>query len=83
MSDNEEKNVGALRSQPPLTLDDVLRRVDAIRKMVGDDESAHSEEDDLHRDVLQAIADGRCDEPRACAAAALKTCELDFARWYA
>ncbi len=62
---------------------EVLRRVGEIANYVGDDERAHSMEDELHQDVLTAIAEDRCDYPSGCARAALMTLELDFARWCA
>ena len=67
-----------------LTMTEVLKRVEAIRKVaVNDDETAHSQEDTLHQDVLQAIADGRCDGPADCARAALETRSIEFSRWCA
>jgi len=48
-----------------------------------DDESAHSEEDTIHRDVLRAIAEGSAADPRACASEALKSLAIDFHRWCA
>ncbi len=56
-------------------------RVAALRDM--DDESAHSEEDTIHRDVLRAIAEGSAADPRACASEALKSLAIDFHRWCA
>ncbi|QBJ94514.1 hypothetical protein D0Z67_29545 (plasmid) [Streptomyces seoulensis] len=48
----------------------------------GDDEEQHGMEDSLYEDVLKAIAEGA---PNASelAAAALKTKDMDFSRWYA
>ncbi len=66
-----------------MTLDDVIKRVADIYAMRGDDESAHSAEDKLHQDVLQAIARERCEDPVACATHALKTQGIDFQRWCA
>jgi len=40
-------------------------------------------EDSLHQDVLAAIGNGTCDDPAACARAALITLGIDFARWCA
>jgi hypothetical protein len=65
-----------------MTVDEVRERVEKIRAMAGDDEAAHSEEDGLHQDVLAAIADGAEFAP-ALAAEALKTVDIDFARWCA
>lgn len=48
-----------------------------------DDEVAHAAEDALHRATLRAIAEGRCEEPKACAAEALRSLALDFERWCA
>ena len=65
-----------------LTVDEVRRRVEEIRAIAGDDEAAHSDEDSLRDLVLCAIADGA---PNAAelAAEALKTGEIEFARWCA
>ncbi len=67
----------------PLTLDDVRRRVAALQADHGNDEMAHSKEEGLHREVLAAIAAGACSDPAACAAEALLTLKMNFARWCA
>lgn len=61
----------------------VKAEVGRIRKMADDDESAHCAEDDLYLNVLAAIAEGRCADPAACAAEAVKTKGIDFHRWHA
>ena len=66
-----------------MTVDEVVKRVEEIRHCAGDDEVAHSMEDALHGDVLQAIADGHCDKPDECAKAALMTEKIAFERWCA
>lgn len=43
-------------------------------------ETAHIREDDIHRAVLSAIATKNCDDPVACAAAAIKSLEIKFNR---
>jgi len=48
-----------------------------------DDERAHSYEDSLHCAVLEAIAQGRCENPEDCAAKALQSSSIDFSRWCA
>lgn len=71
------------RVRPPvLTVEDVRDAVAAIRHGREDDESAHSMEDSLHLAVLRHIAAGG---PNAAelAAEAIKTFDLDFARWCA
>jgi hypothetical protein len=66
------------------TVADVEREVARIESARGDDEIAHTLEDDLHQDVLRAIATGdHEDEPSALAEAALKTRAIDFSRWCA
>lgn len=45
-----------------------------------DDESCRNRENDLHREVLAAIAAG-AKNPAALASAALRTLEIGFARW--
>ena len=64
-----------------MTVADVLKRVEIIRLKAKeiDDEAAHGREDDLHHDVLRAIADG-AHNPKLLARAALKTLDLKFSR---
>ncbi|KLK98059.1 hypothetical protein XJ18_17675 [Bacillus pumilus] len=64
-----------------MTVDDVRERVENIRQVAFDDETAHGMEDDLYIDVLEAIATG-ADSPEKLAAEALKTQEIEFYRWY-
>ena len=61
----------------------VRDRVEQIRLSAGDDEAAHSMEDSLREDLLQAIAHGTCEDPRECAIEALKTNAIEFERWCA
>ena len=65
-----------------MTVDEVKRRIEAIAAESHDDERAHSDEDLLYEDVLQAIARGAPD-PAQLAVAVLKTKELGFERWCA
>ncbi|GAA0972808.1 hypothetical protein Q7689_00470 [Nocardiopsis tropica] len=65
-----------------MTPQDVASRVNYVNNLRGDDEVAHSEEDDLYADVLQAIADG-ADSPAALARVALGTKSINFNRWCA
>jgi hypothetical protein len=62
---------------------EIRERVARIEGMKGDDEAAHTEEDDLWSDVLTAIASGACHSPGACAAEAIKTKAIRFSRWCA
>lgn len=64
-----------------MTPDEARRRVAAIRTWAGDEEVAHSMEDQLHEDALAAIASG-ADDPQALAAECLRTREIKFDRWY-
>ena len=66
-----------------MTIDQVRAGVEAIRAVAADDEAAHAREDELHQDVLRCIATGEIDDAKACAAEALKTCDIEFARWCA
>lgn len=43
-------------------------------------EAAHIAEDQLHADVLAAIAAGLCEDPRGCARAALQSSTITFPR---
>lgn len=65
-----------------MTTEEIQKRVAEIAAMSGDPESAHSAEDTLHQDVLQAIADGAA-APATLALEALKTWEIGFPRWCA
>ena len=84
MSEIEPYTGSVDRHQPDATLtaEDIARRLAEIHALRGDDEAAHGKADDLHRDVLAAIAAGAPDAP-LLAAAALRTETLDFARWCA
>ena len=66
-----------------MNVNEVKQLVLDIRASANDDEAAHGMEDALHKQVLQAIADGWCDNPAECAAAALETKHITFARWCA
>jgi hypothetical protein len=63
------------------TLEDVRAAVEAIRNSAEDAEGAHSAEDDLWEAVLRSIAADACPDPKAWAAEAMKTQEIDFQRW--
>lgn len=65
-----------------LTVEDVEKRVAQIASVASDDEVAHIKEDGLWLEVLHVIAQGS-PLSRELATAALKTRELDFARWCA
>ena len=66
-----------------MTLEDVRRRISEIMLEMHDDESAHGMTDQLHIDVLRAIANDECDDIEGCAAMALRTEEMEFERWCA
>lgn len=66
-----------------MTVDDVRKELDRIRSMARDPEAAHGSEDNLHQEVLDAIAEGNCDDPAALAAAALQSTLISFPRWCA
>jgi hypothetical protein len=66
-----------------VTVADVQRLVEAIRERAGDDERAHSQEDDLHQEVLKQVAEGAPEPWCSLAREALRTKDIDFARWCA
>lgn len=84
MSEIEPYTSSIDRAHPDstLTAEDIARRLAEIHAVRNDDEAAHGKADDLHRDVLAAIAAGAPD-PALLAAAALRTETLNFARWCA
>lgn len=66
-----------------MTVEEVAHKVNAIANvglLEKDDEKAHCMEEGLWREVLKAIRDG-VEDPKALAAAALETCDLNFGRW--
>ncbi len=63
----------------PLTVETIRERVELIRAQADDDERAHSAEDQLHQDVLRHFAEAG----NSLAAEALKSLDIDFARWCA
>ena len=66
-----------------MTVDEIKIQVKIIGEVAGDAEVAHAYEDQLHQTVLRNIAEGMCEDPTGCAAAALLTNEFDFPRWCA
>lgn len=71
-----------------MNAEEARERVEAIRAAAGDDEGAHSMEDELYRDFIAAIAQTVTDRGRPSAAAevaqiVLMTQEIEFARWCA
>ena len=65
-----------------MKVEEVKARVESIENTKYDDEVAHSMEDALWQDVLEAIAKGSQDS-QALAEEALKTTKIKFARWCA
>jgi hypothetical protein len=65
-----------------MTEERALEELDRIRAMAGDDEAAHVAEDAFRAAVLVDIASG-APNAAALAAIALRTEEIDFARWCA
>lgn len=73
-----------------MTVSDVAAKVEKVAEKCGerprgcyDPEAAHSLEDDLYKELLVAIAEGRCKDPVACANKALETRSFDFPRYCA
>lgn len=66
-----------------MTVATVRLRLKEIRECVDDDERAHSKEDDLLHEVIQAIASGKTDDPQGIALEALQSREIVFSRWCA
>jgi hypothetical protein len=66
-----------------MDIQEIRKRVEAIRNAQGDPEAAHVLEDRLHRDVLEAI-ERDCDgDAYLWARAALKSWAIDFPRFCA
>lgn len=78
----DDRAPAAVEGDPGLTAEDIAHRLAEIHAVRDDDEDAHGKTDELHRDVLAAIAAGAPHAP-VLAAAALRTETLGFARWCA
>lgn len=65
-----------------MTLEDITKLLNRIEKCKRDDEAAHSLQDQLFEDVLEAISLG-ADNPSMLAKEALKVLNIDFERWCA
>ena len=66
-----------------MTPESVIEAVCEIEKIAKDPEAAHSSEDALYFEVLEAIALGTCVNPQLCAELAIATRKIVFARWCA
>jgi tellurite resistance protein len=84
MSD-ENTARAVLHKMPPevCTVEDVRKYVEAIKAIMDDDETAHASEDMLRAAVLTAIANGNAVSAPELCAEALKTDDIQFARWCA
>lgn len=65
-----------------MTPEDIRHRLHIIAGVSWDEEEAHKMEDQLHLDVLGAIAASQCTEPKECALMALQSQLIKFKRWY-
>jgi CHASE3 domain sensor protein len=66
-----------------MTLEEIQKRVEDIRATAGDDEVAHSREDDLRKDFIEYVASLQNESLAAKARAVLETEKIDFYRWCA
>jgi len=66
-----------------MTVKDIESRIEQIKACGRDYEAAHAAEDRLYVELLGAIAEGKCRNPKACAKAALATQKMDFPRYCA
>jgi hypothetical protein len=64
-----------------MNVEDIRRRIKEIDEIADLVERAHAAEDELHRDVLRAIAEG-AEDAAALARAALATQHLSLERYY-
>ncbi len=69
-----------------ITIEQIKHRIDDIKQIVQDQESAHMKEDQLHLDVLEAISNGSLKtigDIRTAASLAFSTSAIGYDRWYA
>ena len=65
-----------------ITIQWVREQIKEIERAKGDDEVAHSREDNLYLIVLEEVAKGH-PQSQELAKEVLKTKKIDFARWHA
>lgn len=68
-----------------ITLEELNEWLNHIADIAGDDEAAHSAQDNMFGEVLRAIASGKLSirYVRELAKTALKVYDIEFARWMA
>ena len=67
-----------------MTIEEIKKRVERIKAMAGDDESAHGAEDQLRAEFIEYVA-SLTELPSLSAKAQIiqSTQDIDFARWCA
>lgn len=65
-----------------MTNEEAVKRVNEIKRIKDDDESAHAMEDELYADFIKDISKQNS-ETGKIAKTILKTKRISFARWYA
>jgi hypothetical protein len=68
-----------------ITPENIISQVAEIQKYADemDDEKAHSIEDSMYSDIILAIANDKCIDPKMCCLEAIKSWDIKFARWCA
>lgn len=67
----------------PQNVRNLLADLEKLAVPANDPEEAHRFECEIHRQVLQSIADDSCTSPRTCAKLALTSRDIEFPRWFA
>jgi len=62
--------------------EEVIELIKKVKEHEDDTEEAHCLADSAYISVLEAIAEGTCDEPQICAKLILTIEDMDFNRWY-
>ena len=66
-----------------MSTQDIQKRIDDIKTVIHDDETAHGREDALRSDFIAYLASGGEEDIQSKAALVLTTDQLSFARWCA
>lgn len=68
-----------------ITPENIISQVAEIKKYAdkGDDEVAHSRQDSMYEDIISAIANDMCPDPKTCCLEAIKSWDIPFAHWCA
>ena len=69
-----------MEEEARMKIEEVEKRLVEITSVAWDFEVAHGREDELWEEVLEAIAEGKAEDPAELASAALRSRDIEFPR---